>query len=368
MGKLMIKEHRLSEFVWVVAVLAVAQLCGCISTHKPPASSEKYVFYPPGPDPPRLQFLVSFNDAETWLKKRSSFADFIVGEKKETRGVLKSPFGIAARDGKLYICDLGKDLIHIIDLGQKSYSVLGTPDQIQNPTSITIDTDGTKYVCDTKRRMVLVYDADDNFVGELGDPQRCAPLDLAIWGDELFVSDIDREHGGEIEVWSKEGKLLRTISSRGKGPDQLSWPMFLEIGPDGHVFVVDRDAAMVKEFDLKGNFIKTIGERGDIAGYFQTPKGIAIDPKGRLYVADSVWSNVQIFSSDGQILLVVGGPGTAPEGMGVLAGLAIDKTSLDVFGRFLSKDFEAEYLLFVVTQFGPYKMGKIGVYAFGHKK
>ncbi|NIA06644.1 MAG: hypothetical protein GWP14_03245 [Actinobacteria bacterium] len=320
------------------------------------------IFYPPSPDAPRLQFLVSFSDVASWLERGSPFADFVVGAKQEKRGSIKSPYGIAARDGRLYICDLGLRLIHVIDLPRKSYGVLGTPDQIRNPVNITIDADGTKYVCDTGKRMVAVFDAEDRFLRYLGDPQRCVPIDLAIFGDELFVVDIA---GAKVEVWSKEGKFLRTIATKGRGPDQLRRPTNLAVDQRGHVFVTDTALAMVKEYSSEGQFIKTIGGPGNRPGYFARPKGIAIDPQGRLYVADAQWDIVQAFSSDGQLLIYFGGAGSKPEGMGLPAGLAIDATSLNVFRRFVSKDFEAEYLLFVVNQFGT---NKIGVYAFGHRK
>jgi hypothetical protein len=51
--------------------------------------------------------------------------------------------------------------------------------------------------------------------------------------------------------------------------------------------------------------------------------------------------------------------------MGVPAGIAIDRTSLPAFQKYVDKDFRAEYLLFVANQFGP---NKIGVYAFGKSK
>jgi hypothetical protein len=56
--------------------LAVALLAGCgggKQAERPP------VFYPPPPDAPRLQYLLTITDAKEWrARPSSSFADFIV--------------------------------------------------------------------------------------------------------------------------------------------------------------------------------------------------------------------------------------------------------------------------------------------------
>ena len=351
---------KLSVRLCAAVVLMLVSLTGCVS-QKPPVVAGS-IFYPPAPDPPRLQFLMSFSNVEHWLERKSTFSSFIVGEKKEERGVIGNPYGIAARNGKLYICDVGKHRIHVIDIPRKSYSLLGTPDQIENPVNITIDADGTKYVCDTRKRVVVVYDAADRFVRYMGDPKRCVPCDLAVWNDELFVADVA---GAKVEVWSKDGRFLRAISSKGTGASQLRRPSNLAIGPDGNVFVADTDLCAVKVFSPDGDYIRSIGAPGDRPGYFARPKGIAIDSKGRLFVADAQWEIIQAFSSEGQLLIFFGGASRGPEGTGLPAGVAMDATSLDVFRPYVNETFEPEYLLFVANQFGN---NKIGVYAFGRAK
>ncbi len=346
---------RLASFLTFGALLLLA-LTGC---NKPEGQEANLIFYPPPPDIPRLQFLVSFSSAEHWIERRSSFRDFVTGASGEERGDIKNPYGMAISNGKLYICDLGSKLVHVIDMANKAYDVLGAPGQVKNPVNITIDSDGTKYVCDTNKRRVVVFDANDKFVRDIGDPSSCVPIDLAIWKDKLFVVDIK---GAEVEVWSRDGSLLSTISSKGRGPTQLRMPTNLEIGPNGHVYVVDTELTIVKEFDQAGKFIRTYGAPGDRPGYFARPKGIAIDPEGRIYVADSQWEVVQVFAPDGQLLLYFGGATPGPEGMGLPAGLIIDKTSLEVFRSLIDKEFKAEYLLLVANQFG---VNKIAVYAYG---
>ena len=111
--------------------------------------------------------------------------------------------------------------------------------------------------------------------------------------------------------------------------------------------------------------------------FFELPEGngrtVSWSPDGgRLVVGLSgrgtgaqVWDVVQAFTAEGQLLLVWGKPGDEPQSMGMPAGLVIDKSSLAAFDRFVSPNFEPEYLLFVVNQFGGHK---IAVYAYGQSK
>lgn len=341
-----------------LAAVVLALAAGCSA---PPAEvPSKPVFYPSSPNVPRLQFLTSFSDLDAWSSSRTSFADFIVGSKKGERSKIVSPYGLAAHKGKLYICDLGAHRVHVVDLARKTSTALGAPEWIENPTNITIDADGTKYVCDTHKRKVVVFDAQDRFVRALGDPAKCTPIDVAIRGDELYVADVD---GAKIEVWSKDGKVLRTISSKGSDPGQLRMPTNVAIGPSGRIYVSDTGASTVAQFSADGQYLKPIGVPGDRPGEFARPKGIAVDPQGLIYVAESQWEVVQVFSPDGQLLLFFGGAAHGPESMGMPAGLAIDASCLPYFMQYVSKDFEPEYLLFVANQFGKHK---IGVYAFGN--
>jgi hypothetical protein len=350
---------------WLLWGLAAAMvgltLCaGC--GPKKEAEAVGPIFYPPPPDVPRLQFLMSFSDADEFVTRTSSFADIITGKKAESSHAIKNPYGIAVTNGKIYVCDLGRFMVQVIDVVNKKYSVLGTPEQIESPMNITIDSDGTKYVADSRKRMVAVFDAEDRFVRHMGDPTRCAPSDVAISGNTLFVTDA---LGGRVEVWSRDGTFQRAFAGKGRGPDQLQTPTNLAIGPDGNIYVVDTELEMVKVFSPEGKFLRTIGQPGDRPGFFARPKGIAISPQGHVYVADAQWEVIQIFTTEGQLLLYFGGAHPGPQGMGLPAGVCLDATSIDAFRSYVHQDFEPEYLLFVANEFGNHK---IGLYAFGHPK
>ncbi len=350
----------------LLVLLAAAGLGGCGGGGDTlGATSGKTVFYPPPPDPPRYQFLTSFSTAAPWIpEQKTGFTDFVLGAERNTArptGEISSPFDVASRDGKIYVCDLGAGKVHVIDAVAKSYATLGDSRTILHPLSITIAPDGTRYVVDGKLRRVAVFDANDTFLRHIGDPKTIAPNDLAVHGDELFV--VDRQDG-EIEVWDRQGKLLRKISSKGGRPEQFDEPFGIAVDSRGQVYVSDVFRRQVKVFDTRGAFLRMLGEAGDRPGYFGRPKGMAVDSRDRLYVADVDWDAIYVYSPEGQLLIYIHDrTEKAAHKMLHQTGLCIDGSStIKAFEKFVAPGFRVEYLLLSANQLGE---NKVTVLAFG---
>jgi len=347
-----------------LVALAAGFLAGCGDEKVTVAG--KPIFYPEPPDPPRLQFLTSFSDVEAWAEQEessgSSFSDFVLGTEKNTtrrQTGIKSPYGIAIRNGVIYLCDLGNSCVHVIDVINRKYSRLGEKQHFEVPVNVTIDADGTKYVCDTKKAWIVVFDAQDQYVRTLDNSRQCRPIDMAAYGDELYVVDSGQN---ELEAWSKDGKFLRVLATQGRGPGRLLMPTNIAVDSRGMLYVTDTMGSIINVYDRRGAFQGSIGGPGDQPGYFARPKGLTFDPEGRLYVADAQWEYVQIFAPDRRLLMFFGGNRATPDGMGLPAGVAVDTSCMPAFQKYVTKDFRPEYLLFVTNQFGEHK---VGVYAFG---
>jgi hypothetical protein len=97
-------------------------------------------------------------------------------------------------------------------------------------------------------------------------------------------------------------------------------------------------------------------------GQFGRPRGIRCGPDGIIYLVDGATEIVQMFDSDGNKLMHFGGPGNMPGALVLPATLTVDTASLPLFQEYIHEDFNAEYLLFVASQFGEHL---ISVYAFG---
>ncbi|MDD5176542.1 MAG: 6-bladed beta-propeller [Sterolibacterium sp.] len=344
-------------------LLAFVVLAGCVSAPvKAPVETEA-VFYPSPPDPPRIQYLATFAGLKDLEGERSALADFVAGE--DSGEDLKRPYGATIREGKIYVADNQLGGLAIFDLKAKQFSVLSGSGggRMQRPLTIKIDKDGTRYVTDSGRQQVLVFDDKDNFVTTLGVKGEFKPVDTAILGDRLYMVDIEHH---EVRVMDKRsGKLLFKFGKAGSGEGELYHPTNIAIGPDNDVFVVETSNFRVSRFTSEGKFVRSFGEAGQGAGHFARPKGIAVDRNGLIYVGDAAFQNVQIFDNSGRPLMAFGQPKDGLPGMlNLPAGVSIDYDNVALFRDKADPKFAIEYLILVVSQFGP---NKVDVFGFGKK-
>ena len=345
-------------------VLAAFLLASCASppAGKPGARPASGPFlYPPSPAAPRIQHLITLSSERDLGPARSGFAEFIAG--KETRPrTLAQPYGAALHDGKLYVADTGAPGLAVFDLANRRLTMVpgAGAGRMKRPINITIDRDGSKYVTDTGNDQVMVYDRDDRFLSAFrGNPQ-FRPVDTAIAGERLYVVDILNH---QVQVLNKRtGALLLTFGKAGSGVGELFQPTNIALGPDGNVYVAETGNFRVQRFTAEGKHVRFYGEPGNVPGTFARPKGIAVDRAGRVYVGDSAFQNVQIFENDGRLLMDFGRPIEGLDGLNLPAAVRLDYDNLALFSRYADPKFTVEYLVLVVSQFGP---NKVDVYGFG---
>lgn len=353
----------------LIGVIAVLALAGCASAPGPATQAKEYIFYPPLPNPPRIQYLTSFSSSRDVVAKGSGFSDFILGEDPGT-DFIEKPYGVKIFSGKIYAVDTRGPSYVVIDLVGKAWrTVYGEGEgRMRKPINITIDVDGTKYVTDTGRDQVLVFSPEDRFLRALGVEGQFRPGDTAIDGDRLYVADM-QDH--EIEVVNKvTGAPLYKIGSAADLPEDrvkeegVYYPTNLAIS-GGYLYVAETGNFRIKKFTLDGKYVSNFGGIGLNFGKFVRPKGIDLDRNGRMYVVDSAFENVQILDPNGTVLLFFGGPGSGRENMNLPVDIDIDYDNVDLFRSYAAPDFDLEFLILVSSQFG---MGKINVYGFGRMR
>lgn len=345
--------------------LAVAVVAaGCATPPAKAPAPPEALFYPPPPDPPRIQHLATFDTASSVNPKRSELADFVLGEKKKEEALVR-PYGAALFEGRIYVADSRAPGIAIFDLAARRFSLFNGSGagKLQRPINVTIDKDGTKYVTDTGRNQVVVYDRQDRFLAAYGAKGEFKPVDTAIAGERLYVVDIEHHR---IEVLDKRnGKPLFRFGSPGSAEGTIYHPTNLAIGPGGDVFVADTGNFRVSRFTADGKFVRAYGEAGQTPGRFARPKGIAVDRAGRLYVGDAAFQNVQIFNDAGQVLMAFGHAWDGKTGLSLPAGVSIDYDNVALFRPLAAPGFDLEFVVLVVSQFGP---NKVDVFGFGRKQ
>lgn len=353
-----INSHRVA--CWLVAAV-ILMLAGC-SSHQTAAPKKSYAFWPPAPDEPHVQFLVSYSSTADITPGKSKFDEMLYGKNSEI-GLIK-PYGVAMWNGRIYATDIRSKGVMVWDLRKRESRIMGASGtgEVQKPVDVSIGPDGSKYVVDSARNAVITFDAEERFVGVLTLPN-FNPVSVAAFGNELFVSDFD---GQCIKVLEPStGRLLRTIGSGGPEDGKFVRPLSVRTDRQGNIYVVDILRCRVQKFSRDGKLLLAFGDIGNTFGSFVRPKHMGVDSNGFVYIVDAAFNNVQVFDAEGKFVGFFGSRGDHPGAMDLPAGLCIDEGDLDLFQQYVHPAFEIERLIVVSNQFGP---NKIAVYAQGHLK
>lgn len=353
-----IKRVRIPAAGVLTAFMALA--AGCETTGR---REQPLLLFPSPPDEPRIQFLTWARSAEQVEGPIDFVSKLAFGDEPVNRPALDKPYGLAARDGVLYVCDTKLPGVCRLDFKNKAFGILGVsgPGRLRMPLNLVIDPLGYKFVADALREQIVVFGPDDQYVTAFDVPKPSHPVDVALWEDELYVLDND-ETCQVVVLDRKTAEVRRTFGVHGEEPGQFRIPNSLCFGPDGHLYVSDTLNWRIQKLTRDGESVWTRGTPGRRLGQFVRPRGLRVGPDGVVYVADAATEIIQMLSADGEVLMHFGGPGVVPGALVLPASIAVDASSIPYFKQYIHKDFDAEYLLFVSSQYGPHL---ISVYAFG---
>lgn len=372
---------------WAAAGV-VLLLAACQTTPKPGGPGRAgYVFFPPPPDEPRIQFLTSYSSELDLRGREGTFTRFLVGKDAPARPLVK-PYGLALSHNQLYVCDSSLASLEIFDLAERKLRYFSPSGQgrLNTPINVTVDSLGTRYVTDAGTARVILFAPNDTCLGVIQEEATNAPptsrnqtlaerrknffwlpLDVAVSADRIYVADMK---GQMVRVYNKtDHKPLFVFPD---GPDRqdenkkLFQPTNLALDPEGNVYVSDTAGFRVQKYDPNGKYLRTIGTTGIGLGQFARPKGIAVDRANRLYVVDAVSQVVQVFDAEGHLLMFFGEPGNGtPVELNLPAKVMIDYDHVGLFQRLAAPGFTLEYLVFVTNQYGD---RKVAVFGFGRKQ
>ncbi|NKE66915.1 6-bladed beta-propeller [Ramlibacter sp. RBP-2] len=320
----------------VVGMAAALFAAGCAQAPQVQAAKPFVTpVFPPAPEPARIVWERSLHTSADVVPDDSDGAlrRLVTGELRTGEGFNK-PYGVAARNGRVYVGDTVARHVALFDLNARTYTRIGVdePGALRMPFGMDLDDRGNLYVVDGTLKLIHVYDGKGKFLRKLGqDIGWSRPVGLAIDSarKRLYVVDVGGVDSAEhrVRVLDLEsGKLLFDIGKRGNGPGELNLPRDAAVGGDGLLYVVDGGNFRIQVYDPDGKFIKTFGGIGIQLGQFSRPKEIASDAAGNLYVVDTGFGNFQIFDREGTLLLDVGARGDmdAPAKFSLPSGIAVD--------------------------------------------
>ncbi len=358
-----------SGLSYIVLAGLFTSLVSCGSTGATPAKpqSEKtgYAFWPLFPDEPRVQFLRSFGgSADVAPVQSSQLENIVFGKEQEKDAMINKPYGLAMRNGSVYVCDMRAGSLVVMDLKKKQTRLVGVSgaNRLSHPVAVAIADDGMIYVAESDRGAVVAFNADERYSHSIGFP-KFKPVSLAVFGDRLYASDMA---GQAVQVFDRKlGKQIATIGSVGDGDGKFRLPLGIAVDKVGDLYVVDMMQGRVQKFSPDGKFITAVGGLGDTPGSFARPKHIAIDNDGIVYVVDSAFQNVQMFDDQLRLLLAFGAAGGFPGAMNLPAGICVDDATLSVVQNDLHPGFAAKRVIAVTNQFGN---DKVSLYALGNTR
>jgi len=330
-----------------------------------PEKPTEYIFYPPPPNAPKIQYLTSFSGPDDLIEDKSAFGDFILGADAQGSPGVKKTYGVSIKDGIIYLVDIRGAGFATFDLKQKKFDVVqGNFDsRMEKPINIFVDDENNKYVTDIKRKVVIVFDKNNQFVRTIGNDEDLKPSDVLVVDERVFVSDINHN---VIQVYNKNnGEKLYTIgeNKNENTEGRLYIPTNMALSPDKHLYVSATMNFNIQEFTLEGEFIRSIGDVGVKFGNFTRPKGINIDRDGNIYVVDASFQNVQVFNKAGELLMFFGEQGGRPHHINLPAKVFIDYDNITYFQKFAKPGFIIDHLILVTNQFG---RSKLNVFGLGH--
>ncbi len=309
------KRHRL-----LIVILGALSFIGCATAPK----EAGLLVWPLPPEEPRIAYLRSYRGEADFYEK--GFFDVIFGAPPQPR--LRRPFGVFARDGKIYVSLSQGASVVVIDTKRKKLEYIGEfgTGRLGVPLGLAVAADGTLFVADAKTRKVFGYDAMGKLkvaIGKEGEFQNPAGVAINNELGRLYVVD-SKAH--MVRVYSLKGESLFQFGKLGERDGEFNHPNHIAIDRrNGNVCVTDTINFRVQVFDKDGKFIRKFGEVGDRPGNFARPKGIGIDSEGHIYVADADFNNFQIFDENGQMLLFVGQGGDVPGAFYLPNGMYVDE-------------------------------------------
>lgn len=219
--------------------------------------------------------------------------------------------------------------------------------QLNQPSSIAVDSGGDMYVADSSNQVVRKIDAagrittvagnhslGPGYSGDGGsaiDAQLNGPVAVALDGHgNLFIA----EQGNSVIRKVDSAGRISTIAgnySLGPGYDgdgagavdaQLNQPMGIAIDPNNDIFIADSGNSVIRKVDgagqittVAGNYAKGPGYSGDggqaVDAQLRLSRGLAVDTRGNLFIADTANDVIRKVDSSGKISTVAGNGSSA---------------------------------------------------------
>lgn len=217
------------------------------------------------------------------------------------------------------------------DMSKLSFKIVGvgvrTIEGLQYPGGISVnDKNQNLIVCEFGSHQVGVLDQHGALLLKIGSKgatngQFLYPQKVSITrkGDMVVSDSVNR-----IQLFSSQGKWLRTVGLTGSGQLQFQDPVGVAIGTNQRFYICERENHRIQVLNPDLSFHKFIGKRGNRQNEFNSPSDIIADGRGFLYVADGWNHRIQVLNEDGIFIREFGYKGSNPGELNWPSHICID--------------------------------------------
>jgi sugar lactone lactonase YvrE len=230
-----------------------------------------------------------------------------------TAAQFSEPYGVAYKQGNIYVADYHNFLLRQITLAGTVTSVknnMGTPVIFPGPSGVALDVQGNIYVSEFANHKIDELNAagvQSVFAGNAVPGYNDGPGSTAQFNQPYGIAC---DANGHIYVADTHNNRIRAITSSGMvstlaGNGTPGWvdgngtaaefdkPEGIACDAEGNILVTEIGNNLIRKVTPAG-IVSTVAGSG-VGGYvdgpgksaqFNSPEGIALDPQGNMYVAD----------------------------------------------------------------------------------
>jgi DNA-binding beta-propeller fold protein YncE len=260
--------------------------------------------------------------------------DLVWGQSGVRDGDVVKPRAIAIdKDDRLYLVDWTAR-IQRFDTDGKHQGATWKPPDFANgrPSGLSIHPDGNLIVSDSHYSCIRIYSPDGALLRTLGGVSGTEPGQLSYISDAVCDADgnfyvAEFGENQRITKLDPEGKFVTCWGEPGNEPGQFARIRALALGPDGNLYAADACNHRIQVFTTDGKLVRTFGSTGSGLGELSYPYDLAFSAgqSPHLYVMEYGNQRVQKFTLDGKAVATWGGPGRAPGRLSSPWALAVDR-------------------------------------------
>jgi peptidylglycine monooxygenase len=174
--------------------------------------------------------------------------------------------------------------------------------RLSSVSDVAVDSHDRVYLFQRSDPPVIVFDPSGAYVRSWGSGAILDPHGIFSVDDRIYLADRDAH---QIQQYDCEGNLESVIGERHRPSFQAPFnaPTDVAISPNGDIYVADGYGnSTIHWYSSEGKLRRSWGKPGKRPGEFSTPHAVRVHPDGRVLVADRENDRVQVFTGDGNYI------------------------------------------------------------------